>query len=279
MMININRHNSSYAGRCASFGFYANSVLLKNQDNSFIEKMVEEQVELLEGNRWLYDAIDNNMMNGDLDPFFIREHCDIYNWRETFFRQNFPNGSWFTVDFDDENQFDPEDPTLRFITIPYQITRYFDRVVALASAKVDTEFSWLKHQVYFENNELLSEEAESKYKWERMTIEFTEEEMGGELQTFAHCEDINVGFSDVAHIIAEVHRTGPKKLEEMALKAVLLHHISSDLPPPDYLPTKIYKKAVNGMYNVEGDTPDNISVEGKEMFERMRQVFSNNNSN
>merc|ERR1719186_2227115 len=49
--------------------------LLKYQDKAAVEEMIEEQVELLRGNRKLYDMIDNNMMNGDLDPFFIKEHC------------------------------------------------------------------------------------------------------------------------------------------------------------------------------------------------------------
>eukprot|EP00092_Neocalanus_flemingeri_P024716 GFUD01026805.1.p1 GENE.GFUD01026805.1~~GFUD01026805.1.p1 ORF type:complete len:280 (-),score=75.79 GFUD01026805.1:36-875(-) len=269
--------HSTYARRCVSFGSCSNTFLLKHQDEAFIEKMVEKQVELLGGNRRLYNRIDSNMKNGDLDHFFVSEHCAIYNWRDAFFGDHFPDNSWFTVDLDNENEFEYH-PEEEFITIPYQLTRHFDRMVALASAKVSPELSWLKMQTYFEKNELLSYEAECKYSWEWMTKGVEEEVGGDEQEQLAHCEDNNLGFSKVAHIIAEVHQTGPKKLEEIALKAVLLHHISGDLPPADHLPKKIYKKAVNGMYNVEGDTPDNISVEGKEMFERMRNVFGNNNS-
>lgn len=35
--------------------------------------MVNEQVKLLNGNRDLYNMIDNDMINGDLDVFFIKE--------------------------------------------------------------------------------------------------------------------------------------------------------------------------------------------------------------
>eukprot|EP00092_Neocalanus_flemingeri_P084139 GFUD01105654.1.p1 GENE.GFUD01105654.1~~GFUD01105654.1.p1 ORF type:complete len:275 (+),score=82.62 GFUD01105654.1:111-935(+) len=272
--MNSNNNDQSYAGRCASFGSYANSFLLKHQDKAAVEKMVEEQVELLRGNKELYNMIDNNMMNGDLDPFFIREHCAIYSWRETFFCKHFPNDAWFTVDFlNDTFPFDPENGFYRFITIPYQITRYFDRVMAFASAKVDPELSWLKRQIYFENNEQLSDEAECKYKWEELATDFTED--GDELEKLTHCEDINIGFSEVAHLIVEVHQTGPKKLEEISLKAVMHHYMPWDFLPLDDVPRVIQKKAIHGMYDVEDDTPDNISDEGKEMFEKMRKVFSN----
>jgi len=270
--MNSNNNDQSYAGRCARFGSNANSFMLKHKDKTAVEKMVEEQVELLGGNRELYKRIDNNMMNGDLDPFFIREHCAIYAWREKFFSKYFPNDSWFTVDFlNDTFPFDPESPYYRFITIPYQITRYFDRVMALASAKLGDELSWIQREIYFENNEQLSDEAECKYKWEELTTDFNED--GDDLEKLEHCEEINVGFSEVAHIIAEVHQTGPKKLEELALKALLQHYMPFDFLPLDYVPKMIKKKAVHGMYDVEDDTPDNISDEGKRMFERMKKVF------
>ena len=268
-------NDQSYAGRCARFGCNANSFLLKYQDKAAVEEMIEEQVELLRGNRKLYDMIDNNMMNGDLDPFFIKEHCAVYAWRERFFCQYFPNDSWFTVDFlNDIFPFDPENVYHRFITIPYQITRYFDRVMALASAKVKVpvELSWLKRQVYFENNEQLSDEAECKYKWEELTKDFTSD--SDDLEKFEHCAEINVGFSEVAHIIAEVHQTGPKKLEEIVLKSILRHYIPWDFLPLDHVPIEIKKKAVHGMYDVKDNAPENISNEGKEMFEKMKKVFS-----
>jgi len=65
--------DESYAGRCARFGCTARSFLLKYQIEEDIEKMVNEQVKLLNGNRDLYNMIDNDMINGDLDVFFIKE--------------------------------------------------------------------------------------------------------------------------------------------------------------------------------------------------------------
>ena len=271
--MNSNNTDQSYAGLCASFGCNANAFLLKRQDKCAMERMVEEQVELLNGNRELYNMIDNNMMNGDLDPFFIKEHCAIYTWREQFFNAHFPNGSWFTVDFlNDAFPFDPDNAYYRFITIPYQITRYFERVMALASVKVEPGLIWIKKQIYFENNEQLSDEAECKYKWDELTTDFAED--GDDLEKLSHCMEIDMGFSEVAHIVAEVYQTGPKKLEEIALKAVLLKYIPWDFLPLDSVPTIIQRKAVHGMYAVEDDAPDNISDEGKEIFERMKKVCS-----
>eukprot|EP00092_Neocalanus_flemingeri_P054018 GFUD01063592.1.p1 GENE.GFUD01063592.1~~GFUD01063592.1.p1 ORF type:complete len:238 (+),score=56.60 GFUD01063592.1:40-714(+) len=222
------------------------------------------------------------MMNGVVDHFLIKEHCAIYFWRESFFSQHLPNNSWFTVDFENEDELETDAVLWKCKTIPYQITRNFNTVMALASAKVIAELTWLKQHTYFENNEQLSDEASSKYKWDGMTYEFEELEDVTEQQRLGSCDWASIGFSEVAHIIAEVHQTGPKKLEEMALKAVLLRHISNgstDFLPLDYLPTSMNKKAANGMYDVEGKTPDNISDEGKEMFERIRRVFTSKNNN
>eukprot|EP00092_Neocalanus_flemingeri_P020073 GFUD01021734.1.p1 GENE.GFUD01021734.1~~GFUD01021734.1.p1 ORF type:complete len:229 (-),score=59.77 GFUD01021734.1:141-827(-) len=228
--------------------------------------MVEEQVKLLGGNKELYNRIDNNMKNGVFDHFFIREHCAIFSWRETFFSKHFPDNSWFTVD---EDEFGAEDGYQQSATIPFQITRHFDRVMALASANVHAELTWLKQQICFEKNELLSVEAFEKYSWEWMTMIWVGSSHEG------------MKFGDVAHIVAEVYQTGPKKLEELALKAVLLRHISSgstSFLPLDYLPKGINKKAATGMYNIEGAAPNNISDEGNEVFERMREAFNNKSS-
>ena len=76
-------------------------------------------------------------------------------------------------------------------------------------------------------------------------------------------------FSDVAHIVVEVYQKGPKKLEEMAIKTILRNRT-----PTNQLPVAIQKKIVDGMYALKDSTPDNITDEGKVMFEKIRRVFS-----
>jgi len=264
--------DESYAGRCIRFGCSARAYILKYQNDEEIERMVNEQVQLLNGNRDLYLMIDNDMMNGDLDKFFIEEYTIVFGWREEFFNRHFPNGSWFTVDFiNDSFPFDPEDEYLRFITIPYQITRYFDRVMALASVKVSAELAWLKQQIYFENNEHLASEAESKYKLEVLINDLSNTD--DDYEKLALCDEVNVGFGEVSHIIAETFKIGPKKLEEIALKAIVINNITSDFSPLSDVPAAIQRKSVHGMYALDDDAPSNISSEGKELFETMKRVF------
>jgi len=257
--------NSSVLKR---LGCTMRAYLLEFQDDEDIEKMVNEQVQLLNGNRDLFIMIDNNMKNGDLDKFFIKEHNIIFSWRETFFNHHFPNGSWFTVD---SVPFDPEDEYLRFITISFQITKYFDRVMALASAKGRALIPWVKQLTYFENDELLASVAESKYKSGAL-IDYLSN--GHDEDKLAVCVDFKVGFGEVFHIIAEAFKTGPKKLEEIALKAVMVNHIKSDFIPLSDVPAIIQRKSVHGMYALGDDAPDNISSEGKELFETMKRIFA-----
>jgi len=260
----------SYAGRCKRIGCITRAYLLKYQDDEDIQKMVNEQVQLLNGNRDLYIMIDNNMRNGDLDKFFIKEHNIIYAWREKFFNHHFPNGSWFTVP--DPLPFVPGDGYLRLITIPYQITRYFDRVMALASAKDRALLSWYKEITYFENDGHLASEAECKYKWGELMNDLSE--AGDDHEKLTLCDEVNVGFGEVSHIIAEAFITGPKKLEEIALKAIMVNHITSDYSPLSDVPAVIQRKSVHGMYTRGDDAPGNISSEGKELFETMKRVFA-----
>jgi len=233
----------SYTERYIMFGYAIRATLLEYQDDEDIENMVNEheQVQLLNGNRDLYVMIDNNMRNGDLDKFLIKEHNIIYAWREKFFNHHFPNGSWFTVP--DPLPFVPGDGYLRLITIPYQITRYFDRVMALASAKDRALLSWYKQITYFENDGHLASEAECKYKWGELMNDLSE--AGDDHEKLTLCDEVNVGFGEVSHIIAEAFITGSKKLEEIALKAIMVNHITS-----------------------------NISSEGKELFKTMKRVFA-----
>ena len=84
-----------------------------------------------------------------------------------------------------------------------------------------------------------------------------------------HYDQVNLTFSDVAHIVVEVYQKGPKKLEEMAIKTILRNRM-----PTNQLPVAIQKKIVDGMYALKDSTPDNITDEGKVMFEKIRRVFS-----
>jgi len=251
-----NNNVISYRQKCVDFGMRTNLFLLS--------KMNKQEVE-----------------NGKFDPFFIREHCQLYSWRESFFDRHFPGDSWFTAEIDtdqyeddNEDYFSWDDPYTRFITIPVQLTQHFDSVIALCTAKIDPELDWLKFQVYFSNDEVLGNEAESKYKLETMLSDLNEPDLivpegslvGHSLKE--HYDQVNLTFSDVAHIVVEIYQKGPKKLEEITIKTILKNRTQTD-----FLPVALQKKIVTGMYAINDDTPDNITDEGKVMFAKMRKVF------
>jgi len=277
-----NNNILSYRQKCVDFGMRTNLFLLSKMDKKEVEKVVLEQIGILGGSAWLYKRINKNMKIGKFDPFFVREHCQLYSWRESFFDRYFPGDSWFTAetdtdqyDDDDEDYFAWDDPYTRFITIPVQLTQHFDTVVALCTAKIDPELDWLKFQVYFSNDEVLGNEAESKYKLETMMSDLNEPDfivpegsiVGHSLKE--HYDQVNLTFSDVAHIVVEIYQKGPKKLEEIAIKTILKNRT-----PTYTLPVVLQDKIVNGMYAVNDDTPTNITDEGRVVFAKIRKVFS-----
>ena len=274
-----NNNMISYRQKCVDFGVQTNMFLLNKMDKGEVEREVLEQMGVVGGSGWLYKRITKNMKDGNFDPFFLKEHVQLYSWREDFFDTHFSGDSWFTAESseygEEEDYFSWDDPFTRFITIPVQLTQNFHTVLALASAKVEPELQWLKSQVYFSNDEILGNEAESKYKLETMISDLNEPEyvlpegslIGHSLRD--HYDQVNLTFSDVAHIIVEVYQKGPKKLEELAIKTILKNQISMM-----QLPIAIQKKAVHGMYAIKDSTPENISDEGKVIFEKIRRVFS-----
>merc|ERR1719500_1016848 len=239
-----NNNIVSYRQKCMEFGVRTNHFLLSKVDKERVEKIVLDQIDLLGCCSWLYERIDKNMKCGKFDPFFLREHCQLFAWRESFFDRSFPGDSWFTAETDqygeEEDYFSWDDPFTRFITIPVQLTHHFDTVIALATAKIEPELVVPEGSI-----------------------------VGHSLRE--HYDQVNLTFSDVAHIIVEVYQKGPKKLEELAIKTILKNRISTD-----QLPVALQKKIVNGMYAIKDNTPDNITNEGKVVFEKMRKVFSKN---
>ena len=66
-----------------------------------------------------------------------------------------------------------------------------------------------------------------------------------------------------------MYQKGPKTLEEIAIKTILKNGT-----PTGQLPEAIQKKIVHGMYAVIDSTPENITDEGKVIFEKIRRVFN-----
>jgi len=260
-------------------GEKTNTFLLSRLDKIEMEKVIKEQVCLLGGNKWLYKRINRNLKDGYFDPYFIREHCKLYKWREEYFDAKFPGNSWFTVDEEqyDDDLFSWDDPFIRFITIPVQLAQNFDTVVAMATANVEENLVWLKSNVYFSNDEIISNEVESKFNLESMITDLTDlmisvPLMNLEFPLRVHYDQVGLAFSDIAHIIVEVFQKGPKKLEEIAIKAVITNRIL-----PTKLSPMLQRKFVSGMYTIDDDVPENITNEGKLIYNKIRKAFSDSN--
>ena len=78
-------------------------------DRDMMVSIILEQIKLV-GSKKLYEKV-SKFYTGQ--TYFIQEQMKLYQWRENFFYQNFPDDSWYTDGGDDAHYLD---------TVPYQIT-------------------------------------------------------------------------------------------------------------------------------------------------------------
>merc|ERR1719219_2006649 len=122
-------------------------------DPEKISSAVSEQVALV-GSQSLYEKINTNFREERFEAFFAKEHFDLYRWRVDYFHSQFGHYGdedlcWYTFGADDSHCFD---------TVPYQVTRNFDEVLALACSPRPTS-----RQIFFENDEILSYRVRDLY--------------------------------------------------------------------------------------------------------------------
>jgi len=267
-MENIRDNYRMYRDRCLKFGLSNNDFLLSNINQKAIDNAVQNQINVVGGSNLLYQKLNESMAGNKFEAYFIKEQCSLYTWREDFFNSHFPGDSWYTVDedeYDDDEFYSWDDSFTRDITIPFQLTHNFDTVVQLATVELSPELSWLKSCVYLPNDEFVSNEAASLYKRETMLYDLNI--LPGST-LYYHFDQLGLTFSEVAHMIVEFFHNGPKKLEELAIKTILIESVSIKT-----LPKSIQKKFVFGMYSVTDDVPANLSDHGKKIFKKARKAF------
>jgi len=212
--------------------------LTREADPEAVQAVVNQQIELL-GSQLLYQRMDANLKRHKFEFLFSREQCKLFDWRLDFFHKFCGNGQLL---FDKSG--------------PYHITRNFDAVVALVCSSSDKlEFSLID---YFEENEYQSGNARILYT---EGIEYS-------FQRPDELQDVSLSYNDCAHMIMTLYGTGPCSLLESALKTVKLHNLSLEETP-----TSIQKKAVNGLYELEDQVPNNLSTWGKELYEDVRSLY------
>jgi len=223
-----------------------NDELVATTDQAKADKIKSDQVEVV-GSLKLYERINRNFMQEKFEPFFAKEQFDLYRWREDFFHSSFPEECWFTDGADDSHAFD---------TVPYQITKNFQKVVDLACSNRN-----VLDRVYFENDEIASNRARTLF--DANTVMYNDSFLDKDT-----LEDEKLSYSDAAHVIVAVFQSSPLKLEQLAMKQVLEHEM-----PLNELPKELQTKAVIGMFDESDDIPDYVNDQGRETFEILRSNF------
>ena len=208
-----------------------------------IDQIMADQVAVV-GSARIYQKIHKSFLEEKVEPLFAKEQFDLYRWRANFFCTNFPHqvfgdvgSNWYAAGSDDSNFFD---------TLPFNITKHFDRVVTLACIP---QYNLPYGKVWFDND---GDGDRISNLYDEDSLDFPEEELYG----------------DAAHRLVAVFQTGPLKLEHLALKKVLEYQI-----PLDEVPKEVKVKAAVGMFDGTEDIPDYISDEGREAFEDLRREF------
>jgi len=215
-----------------------------------IGNIMAEQVAVVGSDR-IYQKIHKSFLEENFEPFFAKEQIELYRWREDFFHYSFPfpdeyGSNWYTTGSDESHVYD---------TLPFNITKHFDRVVALACIPPYT-YLHPHGKVWFDNED--GYRIDNLYGWRWRWAQFDKDFL----------EENGLGYSDAAHVIVALYQTGPMKLQHLAMKKVLEFQI-----PLDEVPKEVKTKAAVGMFDGTEDIPDYISDEGREHFEDLRREF------
>jgi len=285
---------------------HQNKTFLDFTDYEAVKEAVQEQINLL-GSEKLYQRINNNLSKHKFEAFFAEEQFKLYAWRAEYFFNNFgPLGqrntsgvlTWHSDGgnlLDVDGNFDEGD------IVPYQITKNFDMVMALACSPEQNVNA--NTSIYFKSDLYLSYNAEDMFNPVVNLNRVDGEEEAAIVDIY---EDRGMSFGDVAHMIVATHRTGvfgrgpgsldsllmcavfrdlpeagktriatvrdapksPCSLLESSMKAILLH----DLPLGD-LPKTLQKKAREGLYSLEDSVPTDLTSEGRRLYNFFRDYF------
>jgi len=220
-----------------------------------VDAMIREQINVTAGSKILYERIDSSFKEVAMDPYFLKEQWELYDWRERFFGHYFPQDCWYTGGGDDAHGFD---------TVPFQITTNFESLMTMAASMNTRQCKGYGDQIFLECDEEISNSV--RRRWEV----FPKEE-GFDYETFREIESFKeLSFSFTAHQIAELHPKGPRKLEELAMRAVLRNGLSLV-----EMSRELKEKSVKGMYDLEDDAPVHINNVGKKYFKRVQKLFKN----
>ena len=113
------------------YDYIYNEEALREVDEKMVEEFVRLQVELLGGDRSLYERVDASLKEIKVIKDIEEHQKRLFQWREDFFRKHFKFAAdeeckWYSTGGDDHHGFD---------VWPFEITCNFDNVMRLAASK------------------------------------------------------------------------------------------------------------------------------------------------
>ena len=113
------------------YDYIYNEEALREVDEKMVEEFVRLQVELLGGDRSLYERVDASLKEIKVIKDIEEHQKRLFQWREDFFRKHFKFAAdeeckWYSTGGDDHHGFD---------VWPFEITCNFDNVIRLAASK------------------------------------------------------------------------------------------------------------------------------------------------
>lgn len=238
-------------------GMAVNKKLLQNVDKEAVENIQQKQMEIVGAEEESFLArIDSSLAECRLEPFFLKEQWDLFAWREKFFHDNFPDGSWFTDGEDDAHDLD---------TIPMQVTTNFDEVMALASSDVErTE----KDFNYFANNELVSARVRERFDRHHVSENFETNFFNKDF-----LDDEKITFGQVANMIVELHTSGMALVYGNKQKEEI-DRMKETIKLGKDITKELMETSEKGFFSIEDEAPDFLAVEGKKLFNKLKSVFN-----
>lgn len=222
-----------------------------------LEKFNEEQVAVV-GSQLILSRVEKNMKSGVIEYSLLKELSDLYLWRRQFFDEHLPvlRGSWFT------------DSYCRDV-ITFQVIKNFEFVLKLVCSRK------LKNGDFPKGIFLQSDEFETRIERYRIdNIEFLYH-LGKKILWTGYFLSKNfipgsyLRFNDIATILMEKHSKGPQKLQQLALRVIKRSNFNQDEVPIK----KVFLNDTLGFYSI-GEMPPNLTNDGRELFLKLNEVFS-----
>ena len=78
----------------------------------------------------------------------------------------------------------------------------------------------------------------------------------------------DLGFIEMAQTIVNIYMTGPRTFQEQCLGAMKMSNLT-----PDTASMVVVKNVETRFYRLNSDTPEDISREGQEVYEKLKRVY------